>query len=591
MRKLRRWTHSLLAVMLVIAMLVLGGIGALVFSVVQSSLSSFEQYVISSRYNETVSAGSLFSQDLEALYTLMYNSLSDTTLSKLRLYLANNTLSYRYLELAKLMESQLFSVETSLSFAESVEILLPDVQRIITSSSVVRYSDESAVYVEEILGSPEKKVLATDSALIYRTGKYSGIGQYRHDVVIYCRMSKTAMTRYLSKFAGEGSDASLALFLEDGGQPQLFTCAGTLLAQEDSASIARLIAGRENGSTEYVSAQGRYLITWVEAAMVPVKLCHVTPMEVIDAQIRGYRTMVIWVFVLILLLLTGLLVLIYSMVLKPLVNVQRGLKRVENGDLSTRLGRTWSTEFQDIYGQFDHMTAHLQQLIEREYELRLLNTKAEVKQLRYQINPHFLYNTYFNLRAMLIDEEYDQAVRLADLMGRYLRYITVSSHDFAPLAEELEHAAAYMEIQRMRFGSRIETHMDPPPAWARSLEVPRLVLQPLIENAFEHGVKHQEGHAVINVRLEKSGRDVSIFVEDYGVIVTDGLIDHVRQLITNGVMQEGTEGVALVNIHKRLTMLYAKGSGLYVSRSALGGFLSEIRMKEALQDDTDADRG
>lgn len=591
MRRFRRMTHSLLAVLLAVAVLALAAMSGLVFSVVQSSVASFERYVITSRYKETVSAGSLFSQDLEALYTLMYSSLSDATLTKLRLYLANSTLTYRYLELAKLVEGRLFSIETSLDFAESVEILLPDVQRIITSNSIIRYNPENAVYVEELLNAPDEKVVASGNSLILRTGKYTGIGQYRHDVIIYCRISKDTMLRYLRNFADDGNGGNLSLFLTGADGPRLFTASRQVLSEADNLSIAQLIAEQEHGQAQYVSGQGRYLITWAETSLAPMKLCHVTPMEVIDEQLREYRAMIAWVCALILLLLAGLFCFIYSLILKPLLSVQRGLKRVENGDLSTRLGHTWSSEFQDIYGQFDRMTEHLQQLIEREYELRLLNTKAEVKQLRYQINPHFLYNTYFNLRAMLVDEEYDQAAHLSELMGRYLRYITTSNHDFAPLREEMAHAQAYMEIQRIRFGSRIETRMDSLPDWAQELRVPRLVLQPLIENAFEHGVKHQEGPAVIAIRLQRRGQDVSVFVEDSGANATDALLEHARKLIQNGLLQEGTEGVALVNIHKRLTLLYAKGSGLFISRSALGGFCSEIRMKEALAHDADADCG
>lgn len=591
MRRFRRMTHSLLAVLLAVAVLALAAMSGLVLSVVQSSVDRFERYVITSRCTETLSAGSLFSQDLEALYTLMYSSLSDTTLTKLRIYLANGTLNYRYLELAKLMEGRLFSIETSLDFAECVEILLPDIPRIITSSSVIRCDPVRTAYVEDILNAPDKKVIVSGNTLVLCTGKDLGIGQYRHDVVSYCRISKSTMLRYLSKFTDGGGGGNLSLFFPGESGAELFAAAGAALDEADNQSIARLIDGAEEGQAQYVSGQRRYLITWTQTSLAPIKLCHVTPMEVIDEQLREYRAMVAWVCALILLLLSGLFCFIYYLILKPLLSVQRGLKRVENGDLSTRLGHTWSSEFQDIYGQFDRMTEHLQQLIEREYELRLLNTKAEVKQLRYQINPHFLYNTYFNLRAMLVDEEYDQAIRLSELMGRYLRYITTSAQDLAPLREEMAHAQAYMEIQQIRFGSRIQARVEPLPEWARELRVPRLVLQPLIENAFEHGVKHQEGPAVIAIRVERHGRDVSILVEDSGANATDALLEHARRLIQDGLLQEGTEGVALVNIHKRLTLLYPKGSGLFIARSALGGFCSEIRMKEALDHDADADRG
>ena len=70
------------------------------------------------------------------------------------------------------------------------------------------------------------------------------------------------------------------------------------------------------------------------------------------------------------------------------------------------------------------MTARIRQLIAQEYELRLLNARAEIKQLQCQINPHFLYNSYFILRAMLTDEDYESAQEMADILGQYMRYIT-----------------------------------------------------------------------------------------------------------------------------------------------------------------------
>lgn len=399
MRKIRNWRHSLLTVLLVASLAVLITVSLLMLSVMSRSLKSFEKYVISNRYAETVSAGSLLNQELEALFTLMYNSLNSTNLSKLRLYLSESTLNYRYLELAKLMQNQLFSIETSLDIAEQASIILPAYNRIISSESVVRYADDNSLesaYRQEILNATGPKIIEADHSLIFCTGKYTGIGQYRNDVVIYCQASRSALTRYLSKFPQEDS-SNLSLFITDQSATKLFTCTGISLTPEDNQNIAGLISGAESGTIQYVNGQQTYLLTWMDTKLVPLKLCYVTPMNVIDEQIQEYRRMIVGVCTLILLLFAGLIVFLYSMIQRPLQNVQRGLKRVENGDLSTRLNTTWSIEFQQIYGQFDRMTEHLQQLIEREYELQLLNTKAELKQLRYQINPHFLYNTYFNL--------------------------------------------------------------------------------------------------------------------------------------------------------------------------------------------------
>lgn len=589
MTKLAKHSHSLLVLLSIVFLLVLMMISLFVMAIVHQSVDQFESYVISSRYADTVSAGNLFNHDLEALYMLMYNELSDTTLTKLRLYFSSSTFNYRYLELTNIVETRLFSIETALDFAETVEVLLPDSQRMITSNSVTRYTEDQTEQLEIIQKAQDQKVMISNGKLLFLTGKYTGLGEYRYNVIILCRISQSGMTHYLSKFINSDNSDSIALYLQTENELQSFTVAGASLSEKEHQQIASLIADSDNGSAQMISENTRYLLTWVTSAMAPLKICHMTPMALIDAQLREYRSMTIVVCIMIIILMIALIFFLYCTLLKPLTHIRRALKRVEDGDLSTRLGTTWTSEYQQIFGQFNDMTEHLQLLIEREYELNLLNTKAEMKQMRYQINPHFLYNTYFNLRAMLIDEEYDQAIRLSDLMGRYLRYITVSSHDFAALGEELEHAVAYMQIQQIRFGSRIETQVDPLPDWAHDMEVPRLIVQPLIENAFEHGVKHQEGKCVIAIHFSRQDGAFRITVEDNGHSADDALITHVKELLENGDSGEGAEGVALINIHKRLTILYGQGSGLFVSRSSLGGFCSEIRIMEGKTDVSHAD--
>ena len=85
------------------------------------------------------------------------------------------------------------------------------------------------------------------------------------------------------------------------------------------------------------------------------------------------------------------------------------------------MGKTWSSEFQDVYSQFNRMANQLQKQIEIEYSMKLLTAKAELRQLQYQINPHFLYNAYFNLQALLEEEEMEKAAVFAGMLGQYLR--------------------------------------------------------------------------------------------------------------------------------------------------------------------------
>ena len=177
-----------------------------------------------------------------------------------------------------------------------------------------------------------------------------------------------------------------------------------------------------------------------------------------------------------------------------------------------------------------------------------------------------------------MNEEYDAAEQMMDVLGRYLRYITTSDRDEATLRDELAHAAAYMDIQKMRFGARLETRMAPCPPQYEDKPVPRIIVQPLIENAFEHGIRDMKDTGVIAVSFEAEGNRLSILVDDNGPNASDELIERMQAVLDADSCAPMGDSVALSNIHRRIRILYGPGSGLYVSRSPLGGFRSEIRM-------------
>ena len=198
--------------------------------------------------------------------------------------------------------------------------------------------------------------------------------------------------------------------------------------------------------------------------------------------------------------------------------------------------------------------------------------------MQYQINPHFLYNSYFILRAMLYDEEYDQAIQLSGLLGKYLRYITCSGQEYALLQEEIDHAQAYAQIQQIRFLHAVTVKFDQCPEDRLSLRVPRLILQPLIENAFGHGMKAME-NGVIAVSFETlHGGALEIRVEDNGQSLTDEALLSLQRRVDSGETEQNG-GIALVNIQKRLQFVYNRQSRLLLYRSKMGGLGCAIHIE------------
>lgn len=185
--------------------------------------------------------------------------------------------------------------------------------------------------------------------------------------------------------------------------------------------------------------------------------------------------------------------------------------------------------------------------------------------------------------------DYENAEKMAELMGKYLKYITVSGNDAAALEDELRHAWAYAQIQNLRFSDRISICFEKCPDNLKGREVPRLIVQPLIENAFAHGIRDRVHGGMIRVRTYGSGNMIKISVEDNGCALTEEKLSELAKLLRCEREVSG-DSVALLNIHRRLVMQYGAGSGLYVSRSKLGGLRCElvIVMQEGGTDEKDS---
>ena len=237
-----------------------------------------------------------------------------------------------------------------------------------------------------------------------------------------------------------------------------------------------------------------------------------------------------------------------------------------------------------MFYRFDKMETRLQTLIEQEYLLKLRQKDTEIKMLQYQINPHFLYNTYFMLEGLIVEDEYDSAALLANLMGKYMRYITHTDRQDSSLEEEIEHAQAYLQIQGMRFSRRVKIIAKPIPVPCRSMRVPRLVVQPLLENAFEHGLKQRMEGGILYLHYRCEADALEIFVEDNGS-ATDETIARVQGMLADEHLMAGGETVALANITRRLRLIYGEDGILQVFRSALGGFCAKIRIGGIIQND------
>lgn len=264
-------------------------------------------------------------------------------------------------------------------------------------------------------------------------------------------------------------------------------------------------------------------------------------------------------------------------VARPVNDLLWAFDRISEGRLQTRLEPSYTDEFNRLSRHLNHMNAQLAGLIEKDYKQTILLQDAKMKHLQAQINPHFLYNSFYLLSHLVKQEDQEAAEKLSRYLGDYFRYITDQSRDVLPLQDEYSHAMIYLNIQLMRFGHRVCAELEPVPEPFALLAVPRLILQPLLENVLEHGVESDD-QVLVKLSFHWEAPYLRIWVEDSGSSLTDETIDHLNAQCES---EETPAGHALSNIHRRLTIHYGDlACGLSFTRSPLGGLRVCLTVKD-----------
>ncbi len=283
-------------------------------------------------------------------------------------------------------------------------------------------------------------------------------------------------------------------------------------------------------------------------------------------------------FCCLILVVMSLLFIVYldRLINRPLQLLKSCFAEVKKRNLSKVIPYTYKDEFNDIYQGYNSMVAELDYLINQIYEKQILAQKTELKYLQSQINPHFLYNNFYILHRLIKMGKSEKAEELSKALGQYFQYITRSAQDCVELEQEIRHAQAYVNIQQIRFGERVRIVIDAPPEFVRQLKVPRIILQPLLENAFEHGLKNVESGGFIHIGFEVTGNVLCIVAEDNGECDVHTLEQLTALLDASDSIAETT---AIINIHRRLRLLFGGNSGVTLTKGPLGGMRITLRIE------------
>ena len=265
---------------------------------------------------------------------------------------------------------------------------------------------------------------------------------------------------------------------------------------------------------------------------------------------------------------------------RPLRGLAQAMERFEtDADHFTYHPVGGTREVQELSASFSHMVVRIQQLMVtvRQEEINL--RKTELKALQAQINPHFLYNTLDSIAWMCEQGQNADAVQMVHALARLFRISISKGHELIPIAKEIEHAESYLQIQKYRYKNRFSYDFQVDPSCLDYL-CNKITLQPIIENAINHGLDLlvEEGH--IQVEVKPDGDDIVFRVIDDGV----GMSPEQVQAIMNQKPKDHT-GIGIRNVNDRLKIYFGKQYGLRIESVPDEGTCVEIRMPKVRQED------
>ncbi|KGP83112.1 MULTISPECIES: cache domain-containing sensor histidine kinase [unclassified Paenibacillus] len=245
----------------------------------------------------------------------------------------------------------------------------------------------------------------------------------------------------------------------------------------------------------------------------------------------------------------------------PIKKFLRNIALVEKGQFEQVQHIRSRDEIGHLSIRFNKMSHELKRMVERMQQEEIEKAKAEMRALHDQIKPHFLYNTLGSVKWIASMQQADKIVEMTDALISMLRYATRSDGTLVTIREEIDNIANYITIQNVRYYDCIQMRYEIEDS-LMDYRMPKMILQPLVENAIFHGLAELEEGGVITIRIQPKGSDITIEVRDNGVGMDHHMILNLREDKLEA--STGTTGIGLHNVQRRIQLHFGKPYGIEV---------------------------
>jgi len=329
-----------------------------------------------------------------------------------------------------------------------------------------------------------------------------------------------------------------------------------------SHQVIEALDEQNNGQYSYTVDDQKYLVIYNVGEKEGWKLIKQIPYTQINASAKQTLQFNLLIGIGFLVLAMLLVFIFANHITKPLKRLSTQMKRFSAGDFDATLEVVGTDELAYISHRFNSMVSRTNELINERYKLKLAEKNAVLKALEAEINPHFLYNALQAVSTKALKNGQLEIVDMVDSLAMSLRYC-ISGSDIVTAREELKHIGHYLAIQKARFGERLIVTMDVPEE-LMMIDVPKLSIQTLVENAVKHGLEKVSTPVSIDISAKAEQHHVMIIVANNGPRIEQEKLLEIQHWLAQDWEESlyKQESIGLVNLNARLKLLYGNDSRL-----------------------------
>jgi two-component system sensor histidine kinase YesM len=426
--------------------------------------------------------------------------------------------------------------------------------------------------VDRNVSSGEKTVLTYVMETFNRRGDVSGYVEVNMD-------EKSLWSLIEGKSNDLMSSNRMSLLFDRSGKLMTSNGFGESLANSNSSDwfLRNLDVNQFDTSLQKVNGK-EYLQVFTPANRFDWRLVEIIPVEDVFRNVNNLRNRIILIGICAILLTFPAASFISNQFKRPVVRLLESFRKVENVDFNERMPTHFIVEFQELSKAHNRMMREINRLLDRVEEEHLSKRDAELRALQSQINPHFLYNTLDMINWMAAMKGNKEVSFIAAQLAKLFRISLSKSNTFIPLEEELEHGMVYARIQQARFADKFE-YTETIDDRFRSCYVPRIIIQPFIENAIIHGfVDDMEDTARVVVSAESLGEDrFMLVIEDNGKGLSRAG-EHKPNATKNMLYLSGSSGYGIQNVNERIKLYFGASYGATLKNREPNGVRVEIEL-------------